>query len=543
MRKILTFAFCLLHLALGAQEAYRGQVLEQAGQFEEAFAVYRSVLENSPKDRQALLGFIRVCRHLERYDSLLTVLRQLEGKGERSFELGLGIVEALLKTRRRQEGLTRAQALLQSSPERVLEIAQVLTEGGEPNVAAQYLEGALKTSGFRMDYADFLIGLYEETGRLPEAAGIISDIVNKDERHLQRLLERLSGYGRQANYPRVIKELGKIKDPKLRARAQAAVYLGAGEEMAAVRVVQTVLSEQELYLFAQDCEQDGALNAALTVYSQQNAWADCARVLRLMGRVEEALRFLERDTTPAGVLELAEIARIEQRDFKKALTAYQKVLRHRPKDRAALYGLARALIGLKHLDSAAKVLKAITPPDTLTLFLLAQVYFYQGEFDSVPRAATELNKRFPNSRLVNDGLRLALLTYAGERAKKLSAAMLDYEAQNDQEGIKTTRELTQGKDLVSQEAYSLLARFYSRQKKYKQALAVIDTFLIQFPKGELAPKIRLQQAEIYRDGLKDEAHFRLTLERLILDFPGSPYVPIARNLLQGTPAVKPGEVR
>lgn len=543
MRKIFTFAFCTLLFALATQETYRAQILEQAGQFEDALAVYRSVLENSPKDRQALSGFIRVCRHLERYDSLVLVLRRLESKGERNFELTLGIVEGLLKTRRRQEGLARAQQLLQNSPERILEIAQVLTEGGEPVIAAQALEKVLKASEFRMDYADFLIEIYEQTGRQTDAAGVISEIVNKDERHLPRLLERLLGYGRQYGYLRVVNELGKIRDVRVRARAQAAVYLGAGEEMAAVRVVETVFSEQELYLFARDCERDGALNAALAIYLKQTAWADAARVLRQLGRVEEALKVLERDTTPAGKLEFAEIARIEQRNFKKAIGGYQEVLRRRPNDGVALYGLARALIGLRQLDSAHKVLKGINQPDAGALLLLAQVYFYQGEFDSVPKAASALSQKFPNSQLVNDGLRLALLTYGGERAKKLATAMLDYETEADEEGMKKVQELAQGSDLIAQEAYSLCARFYYRQKKYKQALTVLDTFLTRFPQGELAARIRLQQAEIYRDGLKDEAHFRLALERLIVDFPGSPYVPIARNLLHRPTAVKPGEVR
>jgi hypothetical protein len=42
---------------------------------------------------------------------------------------------------------------------------------------------------------------------------------------------------------------------------------------------------------------------------------------------------------------------------------------------------------------------------------------------------------------------------------------------------------------------------------------------------------------VYLDELKDEAKYRETLEQLIVEYPGSAYVPIARNLL--TVATKP----
>ncbi|MGQ9707250.1 MAG: tetratricopeptide repeat protein [bacterium] len=526
-----------------AQDSYRGRVLEQAGQFEPAFQAYRSEIELNPGDHQALAGFIRMCRQLGRYDSLITVLRRLESKSGESDELSLGVILGLLKTKCRQEALVRAEALMQRSPERVLELVAVLREVGEVAAATGYLERALN-SDFRVDYALRLAEIYKEMGRGAKAAGIIADIVNKDGGRLAHLVDRLAELGQHSDVKRVVAVLGKIRDGKLRARAQAAVYLGAGEELAAVRVLLGVYSEQELYLFARECERNGALKAALTIYNEQGAWADGARVLRALGRVDEALRMLSRDSTIAGRLEFAEIARLDQRDFKKAVASYLEVLRTRPNDRVALYGLARGLVGLKLLDSAQKFLKRIAKPDDQVLLLVAQVFFYQGEFDSVKRWVGELCHRFPKSPLVNDGLELEALTFSGERAKVLAEAILDYEVDNDEEGMSRTRGLIEGKDLVAQEAFLLLARFYYRQGRYKEALAVLDTFLIRFPRGELGAKARLQQAEIYREGLKDEVRSRLMLERLIGEFPGSAYVPIARNRLRKSAGeIKPSEVR
>ena len=43
-------------------------------------------------------------------------------------------------------------------------------------------------------------------------------------------------------------------------------------------------------------------------------------------------------------------------------------------------------------------------------------------------------------------------------------------------------------------------------------------------------------------GSQDDAKYRETLERLVLDFPGSPYVPVARGLLAelSTPSAESG---
>jgi tetratricopeptide (TPR) repeat protein len=540
---VLVITLSILGSAVWAQDSYQGQVLEQAGQFEPAFQAYRTGLIENPSNRQALAGFIRMCRQLGRYDSLLAVLRRLESKSRASADLNLGMIEGLLKTKQRQEALKRAQRLMQNSPERVLELVEVLRIGGELATAAAYLKAALESSDFRVDYALRLVEIYEQSGRGAQAAGIIAEIVNKDSRQLAHLIDRLTALGRESDASRVVVELGKIRERKLRARAQAAVWLGAGEELTAVRILKTVYNEQELYLFARECEESQALLAALMIYNEQGALADAARVLRQLGRVTEALRTLARDTTLAGKLEFAEIAASEQRDFKQAAAAYQQVLRNRPNDAVALYGLAKALVGLRQLDSAQKVLIRIAQPDDQTLLLQAQVWFYLGEFDSVQNTVRELAHRFPKSILVNDGLELGLLTFGGERTKKLAAVMLDYQAGNDAEGIKRASGLTQEQDLVAQAAFLLLARFHYRQGKYQEALMVLDTFLSRFPKGELGPKARLFQAEIYRQGLKDEARSRLVLERLIDEFPGSAYVPIARNLIQKSDKFQPNGVR
>ncbi|MEO0070597.1 MAG: tetratricopeptide repeat protein [candidate division WOR-3 bacterium] len=536
-----------------AQGTYQAQLLERSGQFEQALTAYQQVLLHSPQDPLALAGFIRMCRQLKRFDSLLVILSRLEKeKGERP-ELTLGIIEGLLGVKRRTEALTRARAFTQKHQEKIMELIEVLKQNGEIAGAAALLEEAVKLADssspplpgrVRIDYWERLIELYEIQGNTVRATQKIVEIANSQPELLPRYLERLKSYAKGTEGARVVNELGKITDKRSKARAQAEVYLALGEEVQAVKVAKEAFSPQELMLFADECEKKGALRAALTIYEEQGAKTYAARILRQLGRLQEALAILQGDSSPMAIFETAELYRLERRDFTKAADFYSRVLRSRPQDPAVLMGLTSSLIGLKQLDSARQVIEKIRRMDDRALFLLIKILFYQGKFDSIPRVVKELSHRFPQSPLVNDGLELGLLSMSGERAKSFALAMLEYEAGKVSEGIKRTKELTQGEDIVAQQAFFLLSRLLFQEGKYQAALAVLDSFLVRFPTSELAAKAKLRQAEIYRDGLNDEARFRAVLEQLLVDFPGSPYLPIARNMLQSAlREVKPGEMR
>ncbi len=60
----------------------------------------------------------------------------------------------------------------------------------------------------------------------------------------------------------------------------------------------------------------------------------------------------------------------------------------------------------------------------------------------------------------------------------------------------------------------------------------------------MVSQARLEQADLYLDDLKDEAKYRETLEQLVVEYPGSAYVPIARNLLaESAKPVSPEGIR
>jgi tetratricopeptide (TPR) repeat protein len=531
-------------LALG-QTYQSGLILEQAGQLEQALEEYRLAVNKNPQDLLAYGGFVRLSEQRGRFDTLVAVSRRLAKQLPDQPDYSFGLVGGLLAMKRAADARAEGRRAAVKWPGRLPALGDAFARHKDYASAIEYYEQARRRGGDALSIADRLVDLYEAAGQPVPATREMVLVLNTFPQALDRYRQKLSAFAVRGSTG-LIGELEKVKDPAVRARAQAAVYLALKKEAEAVRVLEPVLSDQELYQFAHECEGQGMLKAALAVYQDQKAHADAARVLRQMGRLKEAQAELAQDNGTGAQVELGELYR-DQGEFQRAAESYQRVLARQPNHEPALFGLASALLGLGRTGPARAAARgksdqsSILSSDRL-LFLVARTFFYEGQFDSAGAYVAELIMRFPQSRLVNDGLELAVLTGSGDRAKELARLMLDYET--GASGTGRAQALAEGDDPVAEQAYFLLARFLRREHKPKDALAALDQYRQRFGNSSLAPKARLEQAHLYLDDLKDEAKYRETLEQLIIEHPGSAYVPIARNLLAeaGKP-VAPGGIR
>ena len=527
-------SFVILHLLLAtlalSQSYTSGLILEQAGQLDRAFDEYRLTLNKNPQDQPAYEGFVRLAEQLKRYDTLVAVSRRLARQYPDVPDYSHGLVGGLLSMKRTADARAEGHRAAARWPERLTTLAEVFARHQDYAAAIEYYEQARKQGGDALSIADRLVVLYERAGQPGPATYEVVSILNTSPRVFDGYRQKLSAIAVRGGAG-IIGELEKVHDPVVRARAEAVVYLATKKEAEAVRVLKPVLTAQELYRFARESETQGSLRAALAVYQEQEAHADAARVLRLMGRIKEAQAELALDSGIGAQFELGELYR-DQGDYGRAAESYQRVLSRQPSHEPAAFGLASALLGLGRTEPArAAAMKPGTLSDRL-LFIVARAFFYEGQFDSAGAYVAELAKRFPQSKLVNDGLELAVLTGSGDRAKELARLMLAYET-GDGDTSKA-RALAEGNDPVAEQAYFLLARFFRREHKPKDALAALDRYRQRFGNSVLAPKARLEQAELYLDDLKDEAKYREVLEQLIVEYPGSAYVPIARSLLAET---------
>jgi tetratricopeptide (TPR) repeat protein len=524
------------------QSVYSAQVLEQAGQVEAAWLEYRQVLDHNPQDLAAFSGYSRLSRSLSRYDSLAALSRRLQADYPEVPEFALGQVEALLGLRRRNEALAQVRAFGRKWPERSNSLADALERGGEFGAAIDVLLQAAEQGKARAALAPRLVELYEKDGQWQAATREIAAIANLSPASIGPHLPRLRSYAARTDPAALGRELDAIADAAAAARAKAAVFVGAGRTLDAVRVLKPVVGTQELYVTGRQWEGEGYLQAALAAYSETGMLADQARVLRRLGRPDEALGVLARDSGPGATFELAELYRLEQRDFSRAAGAYERVLRRRPADEPALFGLAAAQLGMRELDRAGSTLARVRQSTDRVLLLQAQLAFYRGDMDSCRTLATRLAGQFPQSVVTNDGLELALLCSGGARAETLGLAMLDYEAGAGEPARRRAAALARGSDAVAGQAVLLMARLYRREGRPGQAVAVLDS--VPAGSGRVAARAGLERAYVYRDDLNDDGLYRRALEDVVLKYPNSAYAPIARSLLaEAERATEPGGVR
>lgn len=532
------------------QELQQAQQLEGAGQIETAYKLYQQVVIKNPDQTAAVAGLIRTAVSLRRFDSLLVLLERVKPVARNQNPLELGIIEALFGLKRRAEAISRLERLLRTAPELTSAAIELLYRVQEYTLAIRYLE-ALLNERFQPQHAHRLFDLYEKTGRLSAAAALIVRLANADtsihaafSRYLLQNQDRIRAWGSKPGLPNLLAELGKIQNRQLRARIRAQLLLGAGREQEAARELLSAhryrsLPAPDLLGIAREWEKNGWHQAAFSIYEQLGQMAAAARVLRLQGKIDQALLFLKSDTTPEGLFEYAELLREEKNDFQAAAASYYRLLRLRPDYRDAWLGLAAALVGSGQLDSARRVIARLQPDDRI-LLLKAKILLYQHQFDSLAAVINEFTRFYIDSPLANDLFELGTLNLAGDARNELASVLFALERGDYHEARRRAARLRQGDEFTVQQALLITAEIHRRQHRYHDALAVLDTLINSFPRGELTPAALYRQFEILKTGIRDIHRARLTAERLIQEYPGSPYAPLVRSQLQRELVPQPG---
>lgn len=542
MRNLLAVAACLS--AAWCQSIQNARMLKRAGQPKEALEEYCAVLARAPGDIAAYNELRRLSMELESYDSLLAVSTRLARMDPGRVEFQQGRIDGLFGTKQLREALRQVRLAVDAQPGLMMLFLEILEHWGEFGEAIEYLQQARRASGDSAFLAARMAELYERDGKFVQAAGEVVRIVNQQPEALAGFLGKLSLYAGKVKLKPMLDEVEKIRDTRARARAQAEVYLARGQWQKALETLEPVFGDDGMYGFAREAEAREAWDVALKVYQDQDLYADQARVLRMMGREKEALAVLAKDQSPEAKFELAELFRMEQGELRSAVESYTEVLARRPQHEPSVYGLASASVGLGETRKAAAVLRGLEKKTDRVLLLLAEVALFQGELDSVKSLVAELATRFPNSQLLNDGLELALVAMAGERAGLLGDAMLSERQGRLGRAEEQFQALVRGSDAVAEMAHFGLAGVLRKAGRSRDALLLLDDFAGRFPASPRRAKALLTQSEIAQAELKDENKQRELLEYLVVEYPGSSLAPIARSLLAETGLpVSPGDIR
>jgi tetratricopeptide (TPR) repeat protein len=518
-------------------------MLEQAGMFEPACLEYRLVVLRDPGSLAGFEGLRRTAALAGREDTLIQVSRVLIEAHPKEFEYRLGLMQGLLAMQRRSEALAEARRAESEWPGRTPSIAEALAQGGALAEAVDYYLRGRARAGDSSAFDEQLLDLHERMGDSFRAAGELVRLLNRDSANLMAMLPRIAELASRLPQGQLLGVLANISKPAARARAQAEVYLALGRGAEAVRLMKSTVSRGDLLEFGRYCESTRRLEQALEVYSLAGAPVDRSRVLRKLGRVEEAAALLGQLQDPAARVELGDLRLFTQRDYADAARLYREVLRVQPTREEVVRRLAASEMGLGQLDAAAARLDKLPTPSDSALLLLTKIQLFRHKPDSARAAVGRLAARHPLSPLLNDALQLALVADTTSRAMILADAIHALEIGDNDAAVTRARRLTAGADVVAELALLTAADALGRAKKPRDAVEQVDRYLATFDRGRLRPQALLQKALLLRDGLGDTAGYRAQLRELVVAFPGSPCAPVARAMLEAGNASPAGGIR
>lgn len=533
--------YWVVGLVMGVALAQTGLVLEQAGQLEPALVEYCRQLSRNSNDVGALQGLVRVSRALGRYDSLVAVSRRLVAAQPEEARFALALAEGLLGQGRTVDGLQEARRIGRKWPEELPALADLLVRTQQWAEATSVYRQIRERSGDPYAHADALIELYEKQAQFPAAVREIVILLNRNPKAFDNYRQKLRAYATRIGYRQLLAEIGELTAPDIRGLAAATVLLAANQQAEAVRAVQGVVDRSTLDRFARECEAAGYLQAALAAYQASGRTVDAGRVLRRMGRVAEARVELGRSNTAAALVELGELE-LEAGNYEAAEQAFSQALRLESASEPARFGLATSLVARGRPAAARSEARKPAAPSDRLLLLVAQTFLYEGKLDSVRSAIAELTSRFPASLLVNDALELALVAGSGDRAAELGQAMLDFASGRYEQALAQAQSLMKGNGQVAEQAHFVAAACLGRLGRAREALLVYDDLIRSAPASPLTPRARFEQAQVYGTVLKDDSRYRAALQQLVIDYPGSAYAPVARDLLSRTTG-QAGDVR
>jgi thioredoxin-like negative regulator of GroEL len=533
-------AVCSLVLAQPVPDLSLATVLENSGQLDAARNIYLNLLRADRFNLEAFERYKALEFRTSDFEPFLHFADSLLKRNPGNTELVLGRAEGLIRSGRKNQGTALLNDLVKAEPEFARQAGAVCEANGmDREAVAAYLDYRRRKQSPGM-FAPNLVALYEKLADFPAAAREAVSLLNVDPRLAGEYDRKFQSYARKSGSGRILAELAQIRDAKLKAELRAKVLLAAGQTAEAVAEIREMGSPDRVLQFAQYSEQSGYLDAANQLYGALDRRYDQARVLRKQGRLQEAAAMLEQSSDPNAVFELAELQRLEFRDFARAAENYARVIKASPAREPAYAGWGECLIRLGRLDEARAALLAAPRRNDQLLFELAQIAFFQDHPDSAQVFARELMKVSPQSPYVNDALELLLLIARdGDGLQGFAEARFEFEQGRLEPAAEAARAIIRSDTAWADQAYLLLADCYRARKEPNQALGALDELEKNLPQSPFRAKARYAKALVYLDDLKNDAEYRSTMASVFNDFPESPYAALAKNRL--IPSSKPKE--
>jgi tetratricopeptide (TPR) repeat protein len=555
------------------------QTLIGAGRSSEAIEILEKLEKLSPENQQVFSLLSRAYLDNKSYPELEEHLKNWLKIYPQDWQVWTQLGDLYLKTEKKplaDESFKKALDVAPDSVEPYQTIATVYILNQEPGKAIQTYKSGIKKSGNQPLFLKSLAELYEISGDNASALEYYFYWAKEDtskygevERKIMRLIE--SGEKPDELEKGLKKGITLLPGKSLGYKLYGDLLVKEGELSQAFELFKTAdllsgSNGENLLLFAQTCLKQHSYE--LSLKTSQYLENSCHRIecsaqarfisafsLTGLGKYSEALSVYQKIARDYPIGEIQAKAYFQAGEIyleflnkkDEASIWYRKIL---PLNETTLYPASLIKLGKIYvlqdqLDSARFFFeKTLKDPNAEPVyeelnFQLAEINFYQGDFEKALESYQKLVKDFPRGLFVNNTLeRLSLikdnLGMNRPFLKDFSKALLLIYQGNLVEGRKLLDKIIQAKvptlsDVACMEKSSLLLK----NNEFKTSISEYQSLIDKYPQSLYLPLALKSIGDIYLENLKENQKAKETYELFLKKFPNSLYAPEVREKLKG----------
>ncbi len=555
------------------------QNLIGAGRSSEAIEILEKLKKLSPENQQVFSLLSRAYLDTKSYPELEEHLKNWLKKYPQNWAVWAQLGDLYLKTGEKNLAEASFKKALDVAPDSVEPyqiIATTYLLNQESEKAIETYKSGIKKSGNQPLLLKSLAELYEISGDNASALEYYFYWAKEDtskygefERKIMRLIE--SGEKSEELEKGLKKGITLLPKKSLGYKLYGDLLLKKGELSQAFELFKTAdllsgSNGEDLLLFAQTCLKQHSYE--LSLKTSQYLESSCHRVecaiqsrfisafsLTGLGKYPEALSVYQKIAQDYPLREIQAQAYFQTGETyleflnkkDEALTWYRKILTLKDTSpySEALIKLGKIYLLKDQLANARfffeetlKDPKAEPVYEELN-FYLAEIGFYQGDFEKALEAYQKLLNDFPKGLFVNNTLeRLNLikdnLSMNRPFLKDFSKALLFIYQGNFVEGEKLLDKIIPAKvstlsDAVWMEKSSLLRK----KNEFKASISEYQSLIDKYPQSLYLPLALKSIGDIYLENLKENQKAKETYELFLKKIPSSLYAPEVREKLKG----------
>lgn len=555
---------------------------ERMKNYTQALDIYQTLDRQYPNNEQVFDGIQRCYLALKMYDKQINMLRQKLAENPKSVAVHEWLGTALVRSGEEEQGKQYWEDIIAMKPDNLENYKLVATlyyRNGMIDEAVATYQNAREIAGDKSLYALDMARIYEFQMNYSEA--------------IDEYLKHLSGNKKRFNYisSKIIKlcekegiwavAIAKIQEELAQSpkyyelhNLLGDIYLRSGKPELGLEQYLLFVEKsnskdgRSLFQYAQRCEDEGEFAVAVSAYNaliervpaspfRDKSILQKGSALTSLARYDEALQtyqtFVDEEKSKRShyvadaYLGIGDIYLYHLKQPGKALEAYDKLTKFPGKrDRFTVYfRIADVFFVQDKFDQAKEQYQKIQKMasgnslvDEEAYYKLANLELLQGNLDTAGKLLTEMLKKYPDGKYINDALNWSIFINENQQAKEdmqqylqglLYHKQMKYElAISEFQQIITNASASP----LADDALLQLAEVHKDISDYQKALDNYQKLMEEYPDSELAAEAQMKMGDLYSEGMDDYSSAKIAYEKVILEYPESLQADLVRKKLQ-----------